>query len=214
MCLAMSALPKRYFTPEEYLLLEERSPYKSQYINGEIFPMGEDTTSAPSMMGGAQPNHVLIVTNIVIGLGSQFRGRPCRVFSADLRVAIDPGSIYTYPDVVALCGQPQYEMARNPISLLNPQVIFEVLSPSTEAYDRGDKLAFYRRLASLTDYVLVSSDRMQVEHYTRQEGGWRLTDHFQPTDRLVFASLESELSPGEIYDKVDLPAPRSAVRPV
>ena len=209
----MSALPKRYFTPEEYLLLEERSPYKSQYVNGEIFPMGEDTTSPPSMMGGAQPNHVLIVTNIVVSLGSQFRGRPSRVFSSDLRVAVDPGSVYTYPDVIALCGQPQYETTRTPASLLNPQWICEVLSPSTEAYDRGDKLAFYRRLASLTDHLLVSSDRMQVEHFTRQEGGWRLTDHFQPTDQLVFASLECELSLAEIYDKVDFPAPRWVVRP-
>lgn len=160
----MSVLPKRYFTPEEYFLLEERSPYKSQYIHGEIFPMGEGIGNPPSMMAGAAPDHVLIASNINAGLGIQFRGRPCRVFNADLSVAAAPGDIYTYPDVVALCGQPRYETTHSPASLLNPQLIVEVLSPSTEAYDRGDKFLFYQRLASLTDYVLVAADRMRVEH--------------------------------------------------
>lgn len=208
----MSALPKRYFTPEEYLLLEERSPYKSQYINGEIFPMGEDTSSPPSMMGGAAPNHVLVASNITISLGLQFRGRPCRVFNSDLRVAVEPGDIYTYPDVVALCGQPQYEPGRTPASLLNPQLIVEVLSPSTEAYDRGEKFAYYQRLDSLTDYVLVAVDQMRVEHYARREGGWNLTIHSRSTDRLVLANLACELPLADLYDKVDLPAPRG-VRP-
>ena len=208
----MSALPKRFFTPEEYLLLEERSPYKSQYIGGEIFPMGEDTTSPPSMMGGAAPNHAVITTAIGALLYLQFRGRPCQVFSSDIRVAVEPGDIYTYPDVVALCAAPQYETTRPPASLLNPQLIVEVLSPSTEAYDRGDKFAYYQRLACLTDYVLVAADQMRVEHYARREGGWHLTIHARPADRLVFSSLEAELLLAEIYDKVDLPAPRG-VRP-
>ena len=188
----MSALPKRYFTAEEYLLLEERSPYKSQYVAGEIFPMGEDTTSVPSMMGGAAPHHVLIASNVSGGLHSQFRGCPCRVFNSHLRVAVEPGDIYTYPDVVAVCGTPQYETARSPVSLLNPQLIVEVVS--------------------LTDYVLVAADQMRVEHYTRREGGWQLTICSQPADRLVFASLKSELTLADIYDKVDLPAPRG-IRP-
>ncbi len=204
----MSALPKRYFTPEEYFLLEERSPYKSQYIHGEIFPMGEGSGVPPSLMGGAAPNHVLIASNINASLSLQFRGRPCRVFNSDLSVAADPGRIYTYPDVVALCGEPRYEPTHAPVSLLNPQVIVEVLSPSTEAYDRGDKFLFYQRLASLTDYVLVAAERMRVEHYTLQDGGWVPTGYSRPADRLVFASVEVELSLAEIYDKVDLPARR------
>ncbi len=165
----MSALPKRYFTPEEYLLLEERSPYKSQYVAGEIFPMGEDVTSKPSAMGGAHPEHVRVMINITISLGGQFRGRDCQVFAADMRVAVEPGEMYTYPDVIALCGEPKYEPVRNPPSLLNPQIIVEVLSPSTEAYDRGEKFIHYQRLASLTDYLLVAVDSMRVDHYVRQE---------------------------------------------
>ena len=205
----MSALPKRYFTVEEYLLLEERSPYKSQYIHGEIFPMGEDTTSKPSMMGGAAPDHVLIASNINARLHLQFMGRPCRVYNSDLRVAVEPGDTYTYPDVVALCGPSQYESNRTPASLLNPQLIVEVLSPSTEAYDRGEKFINYQRLASLSDYVLVAADRMRVEHYARHAGGWNLTIGSRPGDRLTFVSLEAELTLAEIYNKVDLPAPRA-----
>ncbi len=205
----MSALPKRLFTAEEYLLLEERSPYKSQYIYGEIFPVGEYPTDQPSMMAGAAVEHVLIATNIVAGLGIQFRGRPCRVYNSDMRVAAAPGNIYTYPDVVAVCGQPQYERTRPLASLLNPQLIVEVLSPSTEAYDRGDKFLYYQRLASLTDYLLVAADRMRVEHYTLQEGGWVPAGYSRPADRLLFASVEAELTLADIYDKVDLPAPRA-----
>ncbi len=174
--------------------------------------MGEGIGNAPSMMAGAAPDHVLIASNITVGLGLQFRGRPCRVFNADLSVAAAPGDIYTYPDVVALCGPPRYETTHSPASLLNPQLIVEVLSPSTEAYDRGDKFLYYQRLDSLTDYVLVAADRMRVEHYVQQEGAWVPTGYSRSHDRLVFASLEAELTLAEIYDKVDLPAPRG-VRP-
>lgn len=202
----MSALPKRYFTAEEYLLLEERSPYKSQYIDGQIYPMGEDTSSQPSMMGGAAPDHVFIATNISGGLHSRFRGRPCRVYTSDLRVAVEPGSNYSYPDVVALCGEPRYETARTPPSLLNPQVIFEVLSPSTEGFDRGDKFVSYQRLDSLTDYVLVTVDRMRVEHYTRQpKQAWNYRVLVQPDDLLRLASVDCEIPLAEIYEKVDFP---------
>lgn len=98
------------------------------------------------MMGGAAPAYVLIASNVSAGLHFQFRGRSCRVCNSDLRVAVDPGSVCTYSDVVALCDEPRYETNRTPPSLLNPQIIFEVLSPSTEAYDRGDKFLQYQRL--------------------------------------------------------------------
>ena len=199
----MGALPKRYFTPEEYLLLEEQSPYKSQYIAGEIFPMGEDVTGSPSAMGGAHPVHARVVTNITISLGGQFRGRNCQVFSAGLRVAATPGEMYTYPDVVALCGEPKYETARNPPSLLNPQVICEVLSPRTEAYDRGEKFIHYQRLGTLTDYLLVSVDAVRIDHHVRQEsGGWLLSIYHRLEQRTALASVGSELPLAEIYDKV------------
>ncbi len=199
----MSALPKRYFTPEEYLLLEERSPYKSQWVDGEIFPMGEDTSGVPSMMGGAHPTHVRITGNLNFSLTLRFRGRPCQAFSADLRVACEPGGIYTYPDVAALCGEPRYDRSSNPPSLLNPQVIMEVLSPSTAAFDRGEKFMRYKGLDSLTDYVLVSADKIEVEHHARQtDGSWISRVYEQPADLLRLASVDCEIPLAEIYDKV------------
>ena len=116
----MTALPKRYFTPEEYLILEDQAPYKSQYVDGEIFSMA-----------GAEPEHVTIMVNIMAGLHQRFRGRPCEVFASDMRVRVEPGGLWTYPDVVALCGVPKFDRTDAPATLLNPQVIFEVLSPST-----------------------------------------------------------------------------------
>ena len=116
----MTALPKRFFTPEEYLLLEDQAEYKSQYVDGEIFAMA-----------GAEPEHVTAMVNVVIGLGQRFRGRSCQVFSSDMRVRVESGGLWTYPDAVALCGEPKFDRADAPATLLNPQVVFEVLSPST-----------------------------------------------------------------------------------
>jgi len=207
MSTTMSALPKRYFTVEEYLLLEERSPYKSQWVAGEIFPMGECTTGHPSAMGGAQPNNVRIVDNISAGLHLRFRGRSCESFSSAMRVAVDRGEMYTYPDVSALCGEPKFNTRHNPPSLINPQVIFEVLSPSAEAFDRGDKFERYQQLESLTDYVLLSVERMHVEHFTREPNGrWQFTIYSQPEQRRTLASVGCELPLGEIYERVTFPS--------
>ncbi len=186
---AMSALPKRYFTPEEYLALEVKADYKSQYVVGEIYAMS-----------GAQSSHVLIQCNLIGELRNLFRGKSCNVFSSDMRVRTPRGDLYTYPDVSALCGKPEFDHSSKPESLLNPQVIFEVLSPSTEAFDRGDKFARYRRIESLTDYVLVSSEQMRVEHYVRQEGGvWAFTEYDQSEHRVPLRSVDCELPLAEIY---------------
>ena len=163
----MTALPKRFFTPEEYLILEDRAEYKSQYVDGEIFAMA-----------GAEPEHVEITDNLTFALRTRFRGRPCRSYASELRVRVEPGGLWTYPDVVALCGEPKFDRTGTPATLLNPQVIFEVLSPSTASFDRGDKLNRYRLLESLTDYVLVAADRMRVEHHTRQANGEAEQDRF------------------------------------
>ena len=191
----MSALPKRYFTPEEYLELELKAEYKSQYVAGEIFAMA-----------GAQPPHVVIESNLIANLHASFRGRSCNVYTSNIRVRVRPGDLWTYPDVTALCGEPQFETASNPQSLVNPQVIFEVLSPSTEAFDRGDKFTRYRRLSTLTDYVLVASERMQVEHFVRQpNGAWTMTEYSQPEHIVPLSSLKCELPLAEIYERVIFP---------
>lgn len=194
----MSALPKRYFTPEEYLALEAKADYKSQYVAGEIFAMA-----------GAQPWHIEITDNIAGELRNLFRGRPSKSYSTEMRVRVKIGELWTYPDVSALCGKPIFDTSANPNSLLNPQVIFEVLSPSTELFDRGDKFARYRRLESLSDYVLVSSEQVRVEHYVRQDGGsWTLTEYDQLSQRVPLRVLDCELPLEEIYLQVTFPDTR------
>ena len=187
----MSALPKRRFTPEEYLELECKADYKSQYVAGEIFSMA-----------GTQPVHNEVLGNIVAGLHGRFRGRPCRAYFQDVRLQVDAGEIYTYPDAMALCGEPKFDTSRK------PHAIFEVLSPSTEAFDRGEKFMRYQRLESLADYVLVSAERMSIEHFVRQTGGaWTYRAYTEPTDRLSLASIDCELPLAEIYDQIVFPEP-------
>ena len=192
---AMSALPKRFLSPEGDLELEYKAEHKSQYFAGEIFAMA-----------GAQPAHDKITSNLIIPLGRRFRGRSCDVFTSDMRVrAADDMS--TYPDVTALCGEPRFtDVGPNPPSLLNPRVIFEVLAPSTEGFDRGIRFARYRRLETLSDYVLVSADRRRVEHHRpREDGRWVLDDLGAPGEVLRLASVGCEVPLAEIYERVTLP---------
>lgn len=193
----MSALPKRYFTQEEYAMLEERSDYKSQYVAGEIFAMA-----------GAQLSHLEIAYNLGGMLYVRFRGRPCRAYSSDAKVRVRAGELWTYPDMVAFCGEPRFDTSAKPHSLLNPQVIFEILSPSTAEFDRGDKFIRYQRLESFADYVLIDSERMRVEHYVRQEaGGWLYHEYHHAADVLKLVSVEAELPLAEIYERVIFPKP-------
>ncbi len=190
----MSALPKLLFTPEEYLELECQAEYKSQYVAGEIFAMA-----------GTQSVHNEVAGNIFAALHTRFRSRACRAYFSDIRLRVPEASLYTYPDVMALCGSPVFETSGNPPSLLNPQVILEVLSPSTEAFERGDKFARYRKLESLTDYVLVSVQKMRVEQHTRQSSGvWTYEEYEHPSNILRLASVDCEVPLEEIYAKVML----------
>jgi Uma2 family endonuclease len=197
----MGLQPKPYYTPEEYLALERAAPYKSEYLAGEIFAMA-----------GASEEHNTIAANIVRGLGNQFQGRPYRVYVSDMRVRVSPAGLYSYPDVVAVCGPREFADAHHD-TLVNPTVIFEILSPSTEAYDRGEKFAQYWRLASLTDYVLVAQDRARVEHFTRQGDGWFVTAESALDDALHLASIDAVLPLSAIYENVEFP-PSTTERPV
>ena len=193
----MSALPKLHFTPEEYLELEVAAEYKSQYVAGEIFAMA-----------GAHPAHDKITANIIAALNLRFRGRSCDVFTSDMRVRAALSDMYTYPDVTALCGEAKFEGKKNdPPSLLNPQVIVEVLSRSTQTFDRGDKFARYRKIATLTDYLLVSTDERHVEqHIRRPDGIWTREDWGDWEGSSVrLDSLGCDLPLAEIYDKVTFP---------
>lgn len=192
----MCALPKRYFSPHEYLELELKAEYKSQYVAGEIFAMA-----------GAGLAHVLITGNIAAGLHSRFKGRSCDVLASDMRVRTPDGDLYTYPDVTALCGEPQLEGENNePPTLLNPQVIFEVLSPSTQAFDRGEKFTRYRQIGTLRHYVLVAADQVRVEHHRLLDNGvWMYEDLGDVNLALGLQSVDRELPLSEIYERVALP---------
>jgi Uma2 family endonuclease len=191
----MSLQPQRRYTPEEYLALERKAEYKSEYFAGEIFAMS-----------GASERHNLIVANVVAALHTQFRNRPCKVYPGDMRVKVNTTGLYTYPDVVALCGEAQFDDEQRD-TLLNPTVIVEVLSPSTEAYDRGDKFGHYRKLASLAEYVLISQEKSHIEHYLRQpDNQWLLSEASDLQDVMQLPSIGCVLLLAEVYDKVEIRA--------
>lgn len=186
----MTAVAKNLYTPEQYLTLERTAPYKSEYINGEIFAMA-----------GAGRTHNLISFNIATALGNQLKGRACEAYVSDMRVKVDNTGLYTYPDVVVACGEIQFE-DQHLDTLLNPAVIVKVLSPSTESYDRGEKFAHYRRLASLQEYVLVTQEPMRVEHYLRHGAQWMLTEYDDANAVLHLVTIDCRLVLRDIYDKV------------
>jgi Uma2 family endonuclease len=188
----MATQPKKRYSPEEYLALERSSGTKHEYFNGEIFAMS-----------GASSRHILIVTNLVTGLWSRLRQGPCRVFSTDLRVKVDTTGLYTYPDVVVLCGPPEFSDEQKD-TLLNPALIIEVLSDSTKDYDRGGKFEQYRTIGSFAEYLLVAQDRPHVEHYIRQtDGSWVLHETNRLEDTIQLKSAPCSLPLSEIYDKID-----------
>lgn len=196
----MTALKQLLYTPEQYLAMERQASYKSEYINGGIFAMA-----------GASREHNQIAFNIAGELHGQLKNRPCLAYVNDMRVKVNATGSYTYPDVAALCGEPQFEDERMD-TLLNPSAIIEILSPSTEAYDRGDKFAHYRRLPSLVEYVLIAQDKVRVEHYIRQDRRWVLTELDRLEDRLSLVSIGCEIALREIYAKVDLPMVKHELR--
>jgi Uma2 family endonuclease len=150
----MSSAPASRITPQDYLSLERQSETRHQYLDGEMFAMS-----------GASRIHNLIVGNVSRELGSQFKERPIEVYSTDMRVRVDATGLYTYPDVVVVCGEPQPE-AKHLDTLLNPTVLFEVVSESTAAFDRGRKFAHYRQIPSLREFVLVEQETARVEHHS------------------------------------------------
>lgn len=177
-------------TPEEYLARERQAEYKSEYVNGRVY----------AMTGGSRAHNV-VAGNLFAGLHARFHGRPCEVFQSDMRVAVGPTGAYTYPDVVALCGAPEFVDA-DVDTLSNPLVVVEVLSRSTEAYDRGEKFAQYRTIPSLREYVLVAQDRVRVEHFARHDLGWFLTVVDTLDATLELPAVGCSLPLRDVYDRV------------
>lgn len=192
----MATHPKTFLTPEQYLEIERKAEFRSEYYQGEMFAMA-----------GAKEAHNLIIWNLARDLGQQLRQRPCRAYLADMRVRVNATGLYTYPDVAAVCGEPQF-LDDQRDTLLNPNLIVEVLSPSTELYDRVRKFEHYRSLESVSEYLLLSSERVSAELYTRQpDGRWLLTTVSRMEDSLDLQSVGAHLALADLYEKVDFTAP-------
>jgi len=187
----MSQLAERVYTAEEYLALERASDRKSELVNGRIYAMA-----------GASVTHIVIVGNIFAEIRARLRGRPCRVFSNELRVKVSQTGMYTYPDVVALCEPLRLEDAHAD-TLLNPAVIMEVLSETTERYDRGEKFAHYRKIQSLREYILVAQEQVRVEQFVRHGEHWMLSEISDLSGSLHIETIGCDLPLRDIYDRVE-----------
>jgi Uma2 family endonuclease len=187
----MSTVPKHFITPEEYLHRERQAEHRSEYYRGEMFAMA-----------GASANHNLIVLNTGSHLREQLKSKPCRVYPSDLKLRVEATGLFTYPDLSIVCGEPRLESDHGDV-LLNPVVLVEVLSDSTEAYDRGKKFEHYRTIPSLQHYVLITQDRHSIDCFTRSNGeSWNLTSCKGLSGKITLEAIECELLGSEVYDKV------------
>lgn len=192
----MSSVPEKLLTAAEYLARERQAEIKSEFYRGEMFAMS-----------GASRQHNLIAGKIVTALNNLLADRNCEVYPSDMRVKVSPTGLYTYPDVSVACDQPQFEDAETD-TLLNPLVIVEVLSKSTEAYDRGPKFEQYRQIQSLQEYLLVAQDRVHVELFQRQpDGSWLLREFSALSDHVELNSVSCQLPLADVYHKVTMDNP-------
>ena len=189
-------------SPEEYEEIEERSEVRHEYYRGEMF----------AMAGVTEP-HMLIAGNIHRALGNLFEDRPCKVYQSDLRVRVDRTGLYTYPDVVAVCGPTQFTNSKK-TTLVNPTAVIEVLSPCTENYDRTTKLDHYQTIESLREVALVSQDRARVELLRRVDDRWEWTVYSNLEETLRLESVGCEIPLKRVYAKVDLPEPPTLRRAI
>ncbi|MFN0087486.1 MAG: Uma2 family endonuclease [Blastocatellia bacterium] len=192
------------FTVAHYLRIERQSNERYTYLDGEIYAMA-----------GESPQHATICMNLAIIVGSQLKGSRCQAWSKHFKVRSGPSTkpdkttrgLYSYPDLVIFCGAPEFHDEHRDV-LINPAVVIEVLSPSTEAFDRGEKFLRYQNWnPTLTDFLLVSQTRHLIEHYIRQQdGGWSYHAYQEPTDSPTIQSIACRLSLAEVYDRVEFPA--------
>lgn len=190
------------YTLAEYLAFEEHSEIKHEYLAGHIYAMA-----------GASPEHNQIGFNLAAIIGRQLSGGQCRGYSSDQKIRIEAADLNTYADVTIVCGEPQYRPEDR--LLLNPSVIIEVLSPSTEAWDRGGKWTCYQQLPSLRGYLLVSQDRSQIEHYMLEpDGSWRYTRETGLASVVTIVSINCQLPLAEVYSGIEFPPHSPPRRPI
>jgi Uma2 family endonuclease len=178
-------------TREQYLELERKADFRSEYIDGGMFAMA-----------GASPNHSRVVTNASAHLWNQLRGGPCEVFTTDLRLFIKAVRVYTYPDVMVTCG-PVGRDDGDQDTVTNPRFIAEVLSDSTKNYDRGEKFRFYRTIPGFSEYLLIAQDSIRAEHHQRRpDGSWIFREFTSPDDQIELDSIQCRLGLGALYERV------------
>lgn len=188
----MSAVPERYYSLDEYFTLEDSGEGKHEFYQGVIYAMT-----------GASARHNHLAANVITSINNQLRGKPCVVYAGDLRVKIEATNLYTYPDASVICGPLQYDGTRSD-TVTNPTIIIEVLSPSTEDYDRGKKFQHYRTIRSLRAYLVIAQDAMRVEYYARKDDHqWLLTEYSSPEQAIPLDAIQATVTLDEIYDKVD-----------
>lgn len=192
--------PKIIYTPEQYLKMERENETRSEYIDGEIF----------AMAGGSR-RHNAISANIIRLLGNQLLERDYAVYGSDMRVRIAAAEKYTYPDAVAICGEEIFE-DENEDTLLNPILLIEVLSKSTEAYDRGAKFEYYQTIESFREYVLITQEPFRVEQFVRQDiNVWTYLEFRKPDDVVKLSSIGCKLSLSDIYHKIQQKFPKEVI---
>ena len=190
---------QRYYTPEEYLALEETAEQKSEYRDGKIVPMTGGTT-----------NHNQISLNISLALSTIFRRQDYRIYMADVRLWIPEKRIYTYPDVMVIAGRPEYYSNRRD-TVTNPQVLIEVLSESTRAYDRSEKFQAYSTIASFQEYILVDQTKISIEQFSKtgiKQWAFRLYD--EEDEAIELTSVPVQIALADLYNKVDFEAEEQA----
>lgn len=182
---------KKIFTPAEYLAMEQVADYKSEYYTGEIFALA-----------GGTADHSLIAGNVIHVFNEQLESEPCRVFTSDMRLLVQPSGLYTYPDAMVICGRIQFVERRND-TVTNPTLIVEVLSESTREYDRGTKFNFYKQMPGLREVVLVESEYPRVECYRRAQGDQWMIETYDDLDAIArLESLACDIPLRRIYHKV------------
>ena len=182
----------KYYTREEYLAMEDAAEYRSEYYKGEFFAMP-----------GGSINHNRIVGNLFTKLNLALVNSKCEAFMTDVKVWIEQKDLFTYPDVIVVCGKPQFYKGRDD-TITNPIIIIEVLSDSTKNYDRIEKFEFYRTLASFEEYILIDQYRVHVEHfYLESKGKWIYTDNNNLNDVLRFNKIEFPVSLKDVYNRVE-----------
>ncbi|MHC5723364.1 MAG: Uma2 family endonuclease [Nostoc sp.] len=187
----MQITQQRYYTPEEYLELEEAAEYKSEYIDGQIIPMA-----------GGTANHNRISLNLSAALNFAFRRQNYEVFMADVRLWILQKHTYTYPDIMIVAGEPEYFNNRKDI-ILNPQIIVEVLSKSTKGYDRENKFQAYRTISTLQEYLLIDQTRIHVDQFSKTgKKQWALREYDEEDEAIALVTVPFEISLQDLYNKV------------